>query len=368
MTAKSEKPTRPPLHPIGKLYGYWAFNFMIDIARAIADDFVERPQHYRNVPEQLTSLLSGFRTQLGSHPDWPDGQQRIALFRVLGDVCLAGVPLREAALAYVETATELNRDLLTDAFRDAARSFRDQIKTVEGQSLEISCHQIGLIFNNAIQLLQSDQIMRVFGLTPASKDENWPFAGPRKGEGINLAAELIRALDAGNVARTLLGGPTRELAGTYKPKPIKISMTQNKFILLRQVAWYGALAISGTMADNDEQDDLLPLIGNTYKWTKALQKLIPDVVRAWKDADYRLRLTDIEWGMIEPHPSSTISLPLAIGPAGGFGFSTATVRGEVCCCTGDLPCPSSSNCEWSPNPSCINCPSLAAIGCELSPL
>jgi hypothetical protein len=362
VVANSHETSPASLHPIGRLYGQWAFNFMVDIARAIADDFTERPQHYQNVTDELSRILSGFRSLLGSHPDWPDAQQRIALFRVLGAACLAGGPLREAALAYVETGTEVNHDLLMDAFRDAAQSFRNQMKTVEGQSLEVGCHQISLIFNNAIQLFQSDAIMRVFGLAPAPKDENWPIAGPLKGEGTNLAAELIRALDAGNVARALLAGPTREVAGAPEPRPIRISMTQNKFILLQQAAWYGALAISGTMADSYGQDDLLPLIGNTYKWTKALQRLIPDVVRTWKDPDYRLRLTDIEWGMIEPHPSSTICLPFVRGRASGLGFSTATVRGEVCCCTGDLPCPASSNCEWSPNPSCRDCPTLLAPG------
>jgi hypothetical protein len=191
--------------------------------------------------------------------------------------------------------------------------------------------------------------MRAFDLAPAPKDEDWPIAGHLKGERTNLAAELIRALDAGNVARTLLSGPKREVSGAPEPKPIRISMTQNKFILLQQAAWYGALAISGTMTDGHQHDDPLPLIGNTYKWTKALQRLIPDVVRVWKDPNYRVRLTDIEWGMVEPHPSEAISLALGRG----FGYSTASVSGEVCCCTGDLPCPSSSNCEVSPGqPSC----------------
>jgi hypothetical protein len=362
MAARSRSAGLSALHPLGRLYGYWAFNFMIDIARAIADDFVERPQHYRNVPEHLTGALSGFRTQMGSHPDWPDAHQRIALFRVLSGVCLAGVPLRGAALTYVETATELNRDLLIDAFRDAARAFRTQVKSVEGQCLEISCRQIGLVFENAIQLLQNDAVMRVFNLTPAPKHEGWPGAGHLTGEGSDLATELIRALDSGIAARALVGGPTRELAGTYKPKPIRISMTQNKFILLQQTAWYGASAISGTTADDFEHADLLTLIGNTYKWTKGLQQLIPDVARAWKDPDYRLRLTDLEWGMIEPHPSSTIELPFLDTGGGGGPRSTITSHGEVCCCTGDQACPSSSNCEESPNPSCINCPSL---GCDL---
>jgi hypothetical protein len=362
MVANSENAA---LHPIGKLYGRWAFNFMVDIACAIAHDFTERPQHYQNVTDELSRILSGFRSSLGSHPDWPDAQQRIALFRVLGAACLASAPLREAALVYVEAGTEGNRDLLMDAFRDAARSFCTQMKTVEGQSLDIGCRQISTIFDNAVQLLQSDAIMRVFGLTPAPQDEDWPIAGHLKGEGTNLATELIRALDAGTVAWALLGGPKREVEGAPKPTPIRISMPQNKFILLQQAAWYGTMTISGTMGGGDRQDNLLPVIGNAYKWTKALQRLIPDVVRVWKDPQYRMRLTDIEWGMVEPHPSGAVDLPFVGGRATGLGFSTATVRGEVCCCTGDLPCPASSNCEISPGPSCINCGSLAVVQCGM---
>jgi hypothetical protein len=356
------------LHPIAKLYGQWAFNFMVDIACAIADDFTDRPQHYQNVTDELSRILSGFRSSLGSHPDWPDTHQRIGLFRVLGAASLAGIPLREAALVYVEAGTDVNRNILMDAFRDSAESFRNQMKTLEGQSLEFGCHQIDMIFNNAVRLFQSEDIMRVFDLAPAPKNENWPFTIQGNGDGTTLATELIRALDAGNVARTLLGGPSREV-GVATPKPIGISMTQNKFILLQQAAWNGALAISEMMADNFQQGDLQQLIGNTYKWTKALQRLIPDVVRVWKDPNYRMRLTDIEWGMIEPHPSGDISLALAGGGGIGIGFSTATVRGEVCCSTGDLPCPSSSNCEISPPPSCLNCGTIAVVRCGvLSPM
>jgi hypothetical protein len=363
MAANEETAARPSLHPIGTLYGYWAFNFMIEIARAIVDDVVDRPHRFQAVPDQLAGL-TGFRSLLGSHPEWPDSQQRLALFRPLGDVCLAAVPLREAALAHVETGTEVNKTLLVDAFGDAARSFRDQMKNVEGQPVEISIRQIGAIFTNAIQLLQNDALMRVFGLPSAPTDDSWPIAASSKRTGINLAGELIRLLDAGNAARMLVGGPTRELDGPHaqKRKPIKVSMNQNKFVHLQQAAWYGALSISGAMTV-DEQDDLTRLIGHTYKWTKALQHLVPDVVRAWKDPDYRLRLTDLEWGMIEPHPSSTISVPL-LGGGNLMRYQTATLRGEVCCCTGDLPCPASTNCVWSPNPSCINCPTLlAAVGC-----
>jgi hypothetical protein len=362
MVTQADDASSPQLHPIGRLYAQWVFNFLVDIACAIADDFAERPQHYKVVPNEVSATLSGFRYLLGSHPDWPDTHQRIALFRTLGGAYLAGIPLREAALVYVEGGTQLNHDLLMDAFRDSATSLRNQITELSGESLQFGCRQINLIFGNAVRLLQSDEIMRVFNLAAAPKQEDWPFAEGGDGDRGGLTTELIRGLDAGVVARLLVGGPGREV-GVPKPRPIRVSMTPTKFALLQQAARYGALAISATMADNGLQGDLHQMIGNTYKWTKALQRLIPDVVRAWKDPNYRMRLTDLEWGMIEPHPSGDVASALVGGGGGGGGFSTATIRGEVCCSTGDLPCPSSSNCEISPGPSCINCGSIALVRC-----
>ena len=339
-----------PVHPLATLYGQWTFNFMVDIAAAIADDFVERPRQYRKASDGLTNVLSGFRSSLGLQPDWPNAEQRTSVFRVLSSLCAASGALREAALVFIELGTENNRELLLDAFRDTALSLRNQLKTLEGQSLAIGCRQIGAIFDNAINLFKSDEIVQVFGLPPAPEDD-WPLGANFSANGSYLVTEIIRTLEAANVARTSVGGVN---------KPISISMTQNKFDLLQRAAYYGGLAISETLADPKGGDNLQGLVGNTYKWTKALQRLIPDTLRVWKDQTYRSRLTDLEWGMVDPHPSGVISLPLAAGRTIELGYSTATVRGEVCCCSGDLVC--SSNCEISPNPSCINCPTLD-IGC-----
>lgn len=330
----------PVLHPISKLYTAWAFNFMVDIACAISDDFVDRPQQYQSVPKEIGDLLASFRSMTGFHPDWPNEQQRRTHFRVLGATSMAAVPLRESALAYIEDGTEINREVLTDAFRDAARSFHSQTKAIDGQSLEISASQTSSIFNNAIQIFQSKETMRAFGLAPAPKDESWPLTG----EGTHIATELIRSLEGGHAVRHLLGGPKRDVPGVPEPKPVRVSMNQNKFILLQQAARYGAFAMSGIMAEDHLKEQPTTLIGNTYKWAKALQRLIPDVVRVWKDSNYKVRLTDLEWGMVAPHPAEAVSLAVSRAPGITIGGSTITVRGEVCCSTGDLICASTANC------------------------
>lgn len=353
----------PSFHPMAKLYGHWVFNFLVELSRSLAEDLIERPQHHRRVPNALNDVVTGFRSSMGSHPDWPDTQQRISIFRALGSVCIGGAALREAALVFVEDGRAHNHDLLVDAFWDAAMSFRNQVKSEEGQALDIGCRQIDRVFGCAVKLMRCEEITRVFDMAPAPAVDGWPIVGHREGHGANLATELIRAISGVNHTRGLLGGPMRESVGPPKPGPIEISMSQNKFILLQQAAWYGGLVISETLASENRPEDLQPLIGNVYKWTKALQRLTPDVVRVWKDPNYRMRLTDLEWGMVEPHPSGSIDLSVA-GVAGGtLGAATHTVRTEVCCCTGDLPCPASSNCEISPNPSCLNCGTFAVINC-----
>jgi hypothetical protein len=318
---------------------------MVDIATAIAYDFVDRPQHYRRIPDGTKDVLTSFRSLVGAHPDWPDAEQRISIFRgALSAACLASASLREAALVYIEHGNASNEDILLDAFQDSATSFRNQLKMLEGHSLDISSHQIGAIFDNALKLFRTAELVRVFDL-PRAPDGSWPLGGAFSEEGTYLVTEAISTLEGVNVARAAAGGMNR---------PLYISMSQGKFEILQRVAHYGGLAMSELLAGAQDGNNSRRLIGNVYKWTKALQRVVPNIPRVWKDQQYRLRLTDIEWGMVDPHPSGEISFP---GPSQRLWNETYTVHGEICCCSGDLGC--SSNCEISPNPSCINCGSLA---------
>jgi len=345
MSSEKQNDASPsPLHPIAQLYRHWTFNFMVDAASAIADDFAERPDRYRGLPRDVSDAVSGFSSLLGSHPDWPDATRRTSIFRgMLSTVCLASPGLREAALVYVEQGSERKQEILLETFREAAAGFGSQMETIEGQSVDLGCSQVGAILNNAIKIFKSDELTRVFGLNGIG-DEKWPMGGYFSGPAAHTAAEVIRSLEAINVARASAGGPN---------KPLNISISSTKFILLQRVAYYGGLAISDILTASAASGDPYPGVGNTYKWTKALQRLVPDVVRVWKDRNYRLRLTDVEWGMVDPHPVGEIRLP---GFPAALAAQTYTVHGEICCCSGALNC--SSNCQVSPGPSCINCGSL----------
>ena len=60
-----------------------------------------------------------------------------------------------------------------------------------------------------------------------------------------------------------------------------------------------------------------------------------DIIRAWKDPEYRLSLSAAEQAWLPDHPAGTIELTeaeLAVVAGGLRGAGTITVRGEICCC------------------------------------
>jgi mersacidin/lichenicidin family type 2 lantibiotic len=59
-----------------------------------------------------------------------------------------------------------------------------------------------------------------------------------------------------------------------------------------------------------------------------------DIIRAWKDPEYRLSLSEAEQALLPDHPAGFIELTDAeMGAvAGGYPRQTLTVNGEICCC------------------------------------
>jgi mersacidin/lichenicidin family type 2 lantibiotic len=118
---------------------------------------------------------------------------------------------------------------------------------------------------------------------------------------------------------------------------------------LQRIAYHGAGTIAGALNETglDNPNDLQELIRNSYAWEKSLQALLSDVdmVRAWKDPQYRQELSPIEKATMDPHPSGEGGLkgtPLDLVTAerrglGVGGFSTWTIV-AICCSTGALSC------------------------------
>lgn len=330
------------LHPIADLYGRWALNPLVDVARTIAYDVVVRPQNYRDLPDDIMEILANFRFKLGFDPDWPDAFQRTLNFKVLYQVSLASPPVRAVALRYGQIDVDQNAQIL-DVLRDAVAGARAQLAPLEGQALAMVSRESRAIFERSVRLFQEPQIAKAFGLPPAPADD-WPLGGNFNGGGAYLVAEIVRTLR--ETAR--LGGVYRRI-GRENPadRPlvplVSVALPQDKFIKLQKAAYFGSMTLSKLLLSESDADDLA-LLSSAYKWTKALQTLVPDVERAWKDLEYRSRLTDLEWGMA-PNPSGD-AMPFA--PV-GLPSSTHTIAGEVCCSSGDLDC-------GRPPISWLNCP------------
>ncbi len=62
---------------------------------------------------------------------------------------------------------------------------------------------------------------------------------------------------------------------------------------------------------------------------------IKNIIRAWKDEDYRLSLSEAERALLPEHPAGLIELS---------GAEMDGIAGGSCCCTCSCPCPCSCLC------------------------
>jgi hypothetical protein len=346
-----------PLHPIADLYSRWALNPLVDIARAVAHDVVVRPQNYRRLPDDVAEILTDFRFKLGSDPDWPDAFQRTLSFKVLSQVNLASPSIRAVALRAGQLPDGHRDARLLDDFRDGVAGLRAQLAPLEGHALTMVSDGTRAIFERSVRLFQEPQIAQAFALPPAPATD-WPLGSNFSGDGAYLVAEIVRTLRV----TTCLGGVFRRI-GSENPRErrlvplVTVALPQDKFIKLQKAAYFGASTISRLLLGDSDAGDP-ELVASAFKWTKALQTLVPDAERAWKDLEYRSRLTDLEWGMA-PNPSGDTT-PFS---APGLALSTLTIQGEICCCSGDLDCdPTSQLTDFC---SEFQCPSIAVAppGC-----
>lgn len=321
------------VHPLADLYGYWALNPLVEIARVLSFDVALRPQHYRVLAPVTSDTLVAFRYKVGTSSEWPDTFQRTLNFKPLYQVALATPPVREAALRFMEAPSEQSRE----AFRLAAGACRDHLRSFEGHGLTLVVDQVRAIFSRAISLFRDPAIGR-----RSDSLDAWPLGGNFSPEAAHMIAQHVREL------RVIfcLGGSYKRLlradASTTKPLVplLTIALPAEKFLRLQRAAFYGRTTLSMLLSDRAERGSDTSQLGTdelisaAYQWTKALQSLVPDVARAWKDVDYRCQLTDLEWGMA-PNPSGELTPATA---RAAIAFSTSTVHGEICCCSGDLDC------------------------------
>jgi mersacidin/lichenicidin family type 2 lantibiotic len=311
-------------HPLADLYVARALDPLIDLARAISGDFVRRPQHHTGASAEETALLTNFRLLYGKHPDWPDASQRsYASARPFGHLCQSFAGVRLAAIRYVEDASAPGAAIAQRLFAEAADQVRAAAQPMEGASLSAVAETHSALLKHAISAVSADRMAAAFGVTAMAAIDKLPrISSPQ-------LAYLCESM-----SQTL---------GLRRP------LAQPLVSTLQRAAQYGSATIAAVCSPSfPEADDnrLAELIFSASSWATALGELALnlDVPRAWTDPAYRSQLFPLERDMLPPHPAGEISLEGTVRTAaarfssGTLGYSTQTIRGEVCCSTGDLRC------------------------------
>lgn len=338
-------PTNAPAsHPLADLYVARALDPLIELAREVAGDFVMRPQHHTRASAEDASLLGNLRLMVGKHPEWPNAVQRsFASSRIFARMCQSLAALRLSAIRYVQSTSESGAPIARLGVVESAELVRATVQPLEGAALAAVAETHLTMLRRSVAAIGSERLASSYGITDLQV-EDWPESvySPRFGyvcEGISQSLALDHPLRQPEVSS------------------------------LQRAARYGAATISGVCAGRlDEADDdrFVAVVHSAVAWATALGEVLSrlDVARAWRDPAYRSRMAPLERDMMPPHPSGEVDVEgtvrteaarFAPSGRGVSWFSTETVAGEICCCTGDLVCPVNTNgqCDISDD-----CPTL----------
>jgi mersacidin/lichenicidin family type 2 lantibiotic len=325
-----------PRYAIAELYRHWALDELVEVAHAISFDFVSRPTQYRHIPEDIGDTLANFHASTGSQPDWPDTSQRLRIYLPIvgGAFCSAGAGLREAAISFLKQSTSENRAVLHQFVFDKAMLLRAHLNMLEGRSLSVADKHTSAVFQKAVDVLRCPEVCRIFGVESAPRAD-WPFGVPFSEDGAILCEEVSRTLRlwSERIVRSEAKAAARMAITSYRP------MSRTKFTVLQELSTYGGMTLESVLSaslDVKDRDQMDALVRNAYGWAKALQALVPDAVRVWKDRNYRCSLCNVQKALAPINPAGEVDSPdvaAAIASGGGLGEGlTYTVETEVCCC------------------------------------
>jgi hypothetical protein len=244
-------------------YFYLMLDCLIDCAKAVAFDFVRRPQLYTRIGDpDVTKLLARLRARYGTDERVPSGEQRDMIFMPLfgqhsgdpgngqGDFPRLRDDLIAACAAFAERVFDTGEEMLRERVRTSHRPLREYLTGLEGVSLEWNTDQAltGATRELAYPILRDRGLASVFGL-PTAPQENWPFT-----EDAN-ADKLVE-----EISKNLFDGP-----------PLTREVISNR----QRAALRGTEALTIVLRFNEEDPgrDLDRLITTCYTWGSALNSL-----------------------------------------------------------------------------------------------
>jgi hypothetical protein len=249
---------------IGQMYKRWALDPIIEAAKAVSVDFVERFLPYNRV--RTADELADLKSRTGNDPYWPDLSQRRAIYgALLGPSDSYQIPrdaspfheaaagLREAAIKYSERVFDTGEPMLRQAFIDEIETLQAHLNMLEGAAVNRGDAQTRAIFEAAVEILQDPAVARAFGLPPPDNDE-WPLETRNyDGKGAFLIDEITQVLAPQGTGH----------------------ITRSRFIAMQRVANRGQETIDGVLAYDEDwtEDQVKELIGKAYSWATALKAL-----------------------------------------------------------------------------------------------
>jgi hypothetical protein len=241
---------------IGRLYGIWTLDCLVEIGYAVSFDFIIRPQLYlsNDIPDAIVDL----RMSYGTNAHFPNmAQRQMMMMPILGrsdglipDASTGMAPfhvarkkLFDACSAFSERAVDSGLAMLKERVRSAVVPLRAHFEALEGKSLRLTItQQMQPISDTAIRILRAPEVARVFSTSPA--DAAWPFDSTDPN-----GAKLV------------------ENAGAKLMQQQEYQLSYTKFILLQRVAQEGARALPLVLTtDLSSEDELLALITQVYAW------------------------------------------------------------------------------------------------------
>jgi hypothetical protein len=245
-------------HEVAGLYFYQQLDELIDLARAISFDFFARPNLYDALEDaEIASRIAALHARYGHDEKFLSREQRQKIYEgifMAGGNSFSGGrdALLYTAAKFAERVYDTGEDMLRQAVRDAARTFKAYLITLPGASLSWSRHDVlpELADKTAYRILRDRGVRAVFSRSmPVS--EEWPWYVDGKGD------EFVE------VASVCLHEPERSLSRDY-------------FNAIQRVALRGAEAIA-TVIDYKDQDNpevVDHLILKAYTWHAALIQVV----------------------------------------------------------------------------------------------
>jgi mersacidin/lichenicidin family type 2 lantibiotic len=309
---------------LADIYQRWTLDPVIQIAVGLSIDVPNGSARYHAFSDETRKTLAEFSGLTGKHPEWPDVETRKSIYDgLLGQsFSAAATYLRRTAMNVAQSGPASGRAAQL-AFRDAVSSFRSVLATLPESAVTEVHDRTKAIFERATRVLGDQHVASAFGLKRVTAT-NWPLGNSVNGEGALLVEELSRLLQP----------------------PYARGISRHNFLTAQRVAHYGAQSIRQIVDASRESAESSDLYDAAYNWSVAFQDLVPNVIRAWRDPEYRRGLSMTQQAHVPDHPAGEIELPqgeLTLRRGRPFGRPTVdlaiallpdtyTTFGEVCCC------------------------------------